>query len=525
MRKKGWVIILLLLHTSVLYAQNWPKVYLGMNAFANGVINNYDKGFLILGTKTNYKLGWIIKTDVNGDKLWDKKIGTGQYTLLPKNIEQTYDNGYIVCGTTSQIGNQYDAFILKLNSCAEPEWCKIIYTPTIPNDLGICVKPVNNEGYLLLGMCNDQNPKNRINLFRFNSVGDLIWHKSYLPDSLVYAEDAYTLMIDYDGFIITGDAYYPNPGMPPGYGVLRPYLIKTDTSGQPLWKTVYWKGGYNSGSGFKSVANSNNYYCAARRSDTSGTDHPELIKLFHNGDTAYSVDLINNSYLGMANQIIPINDTNLIVGVAWSLNNGPGPVGLIKIDTLGNSKADITFLNSETPMAGLAKSIDNKFLSVITNYTPSAHIYAWKVNSNLQLDSNYTKSYLYDSLCPYQINSDTIELNCDIIVDVSNLIIHPETATLVVNPNPASSALTVEFPQYLNINSVNSGIPNTTTLYSWYETKLEIFNVNGVKVLQKIIPKEQQKLDLEVDNWSRGLYLFRLQYNNITVAMKKVLIY
>jgi len=226
----------------------------------------------------------------------------------------------------------------------------------------------------------------------------------------------------------------------------------------------------------------------------------------------------------MANQIIPINDTDLIVGVAWSLNNGPGPVGLIKIDTLGNSKADIYFLNSETTITGLAKSIDNKFLSVTTNYTPSAHIYAWKVNSNLQLDSIYTKPYLYDSLCPYQINSDTIELNCDIIVDVSNLIIHPETATLVVNPNPASSTLTVEFPKYLSITSVNSGIPNTTTVYSWKETTLEIFNVNGEKVFQKIIPKEQDKLELIGINWSRGVYLLRLQYNNNIVAMKKVLI-
>jgi len=43
------------------FAQNWPKVYLGMNAFTNGVISNYDKGYLILGTKTNYKLGWNIK--------------------------------------------------------------------------------------------------------------------------------------------------------------------------------------------------------------------------------------------------------------------------------------------------------------------------------------------------------------------------------------------------------------------------------------------------------------------------------
>ena len=42
---------------------------------SNWVIENYDKGYIILGTKIDYKIGWIIKTDINGNMLWNKKLG------------------------------------------------------------------------------------------------------------------------------------------------------------------------------------------------------------------------------------------------------------------------------------------------------------------------------------------------------------------------------------------------------------------------------------------------------------------
>ncbi|MCX6281821.1 MAG: hypothetical protein NTU51_07655 [Bacteroidetes bacterium] len=159
MKKLLGFIFTICLFISPILAQTWPKTYTTMEAGALWVIQNYDKGYLILGSKFNFKLGWIIKTDINGNMLWNKKIGNGQYEIFVKNIEQTHDNGYIISGTTKQNGNQEDAFILKLNSCGELEWCKIIYTPSIPYDQGWRVKPTLDGGYMLLGLYNDSNPK------------------------------------------------------------------------------------------------------------------------------------------------------------------------------------------------------------------------------------------------------------------------------------------------------------------------------------------------------------------------------
>jgi len=325
-------IVFICLIIPLVHAQNWPKTYTGMNAWADWVIQSYDKGYVILGSKTNYKIGWIIKTDINGNILWEKKINSGQFTIYPGNIEQTLDNGFIIGGTTAQIGNQGDAFILKLNSCAEQEWCKILYTPLIPYDQGRCVKQTLDGGYLLLGSYNDPNPKNRINLFRFDGSGQLLWHYYYPPDSLLFNEDADDIYFDSDGFLLTGSGYYPGPGIPPSYGAIRPYYIKTDTSGITLWKTIYGRETYYWGHAFRTTkGGNNNYYSASRHNDTTGIDYPALVKLFHNGDTSYSANLIQNSYLGLATTINMKDDTTLILGIAWSPINGPGPTGLVSV--------------------------------------------------------------------------------------------------------------------------------------------------------------------------------------------------
>jgi len=506
-------------------AQNWPKIYTGMNAWADYVIQTYDKGYVILGTKTNYKIGWIIKTDINGNILWDKKLGSGQYKIYPENIEQTQDNGFVIGGTTMQLGNHDDAFILKLNSCAELEWCKIFYTPSIDNDLGGCVRQTPDGGYILLGHYNDLNLKNRVNLFRFNSNGQLLWHYSYPPiDTLLFNEDEYDIYVSSDGFLLTGEGYYPGPGIPPGYGAYRPYFIKTDTVGITQWETIYGKGTYFWGQGFQSISNNNNYFSATRHSDTSGYDHPALTKILHNGDTSYSVDLVQNCYLGIANTIVKKDDTTMILGIAWAPDNVNGPVGLVKTDTLGNILQSVIFLNNDATIAAIAKSFDNKYFSVTTDFAPSGHIYAWKVNSNLVYDTNYNHPYLYDSLCPSGIVSDTIIPNCDLIVDIQEPFNNPESTHLKVFPNPTSNHITVEFPKYLELNSGLSNFQATTIYHQWNFTSLEAYNLNGERMFQKDIPKDQVQLEMDVSNWPKGMYFFRLVYNKQSVANEKVIL-
>jgi len=294
-------------------AQQWIKTY-GSGYAAKWVIEDYDKGYIILGTTINNTYGWIIKTDINGNILWNKKIGNGQYLLAVMNIELTSDNGLVIGGTTSKYGNQQDAFILKLNSCGELEWCSDVYTPTIPDDLGWKAKPTYDNGYILLGELNDPNPNLRTNLFKFDGTGHLLWHQKYLPDSAAFEDDGVDLTIDSSGVLITTDCYYPNPGQSGGWE--RFYLIKTDTAGVKQWSTIYGATSYYYGSPLASVECSTGSYYSFGWHDVlnSSNSVPAMIKVLNNGTPSYNKDIISDVGIGGIATATWLNDTTLILG-------------------------------------------------------------------------------------------------------------------------------------------------------------------------------------------------------------------
>ena len=95
---------------------------------------------------------------------------------------------------------------------------------------------------------------------------------------------------------------------------------------------------------------------------------------------------------------------------------------------------------------------------------------------------------------------------------------------MTVFPNPATTYVNVEFPKYLELNSGLSGFHSKTIYLEWNYTTLEAYNLNGMKIFQKDIPKDQTRLAIDVAIWPKGMYFFRLVYNKQTVAGEKVII-
>ena len=126
---RSFCFVLLIFYSLNTRCQEWIRIYgQGQSPYVLYVIEDYDKGYDIFGTINFYKYQWFIKTCINGNILWEKKIGNGVYTVWSGNIEKTTDGGYIICGTWTKFNPSYDAFIIKLNACAEVEWCKTLIT-------------------------------------------------------------------------------------------------------------------------------------------------------------------------------------------------------------------------------------------------------------------------------------------------------------------------------------------------------------------------------------------------------------
>ncbi len=102
----------------------WNKTY-GSGSWAGGafyVEETSDGGFVLAGL--NYKGGWIIRTDSNGNKIWDSSFG-GEGTDFLKCVHETGDGGFIAAGWTRSFGNGLsDMWLIKLDKDGNMLWNK-----------------------------------------------------------------------------------------------------------------------------------------------------------------------------------------------------------------------------------------------------------------------------------------------------------------------------------------------------------------------------------------------------------------
>ena len=81
----------------------WSKIYSSSSdAFGNSVSQTSDGGYVILGkTKSSDKKSWdmyLIKTDSNGDTLWEKRYGENLDNEYGVSVVETTDGGYLLYG-------------------------------------------------------------------------------------------------------------------------------------------------------------------------------------------------------------------------------------------------------------------------------------------------------------------------------------------------------------------------------------------------------------------------------------------
>lgn len=98
----------------------WEQTYGGAwSDEGRSVQQTSDGGYIITGRYTEfsylvlYPKVWLIKTDADGNKLWDKVYGE----YKGHSIQQTADGGYIIAGRSD--GN---AYVIKTDGNGESEW-------------------------------------------------------------------------------------------------------------------------------------------------------------------------------------------------------------------------------------------------------------------------------------------------------------------------------------------------------------------------------------------------------------------
>ncbi len=136
--------------------EQWDKKYdkFGSTEFADEVVQTKDGEFLILGkvAYSNNGGSWLIKTDENGNVLWDKVFKTG---LINYNDLILNDDGTIILTgydqyDTASLYQEGNALISKFDEYGNSLWKKIIVLHL--RDSIICDgQRTNDGGYIFVG--------------------------------------------------------------------------------------------------------------------------------------------------------------------------------------------------------------------------------------------------------------------------------------------------------------------------------------------------------------------------------------
>ena len=117
---------------ALIYNNDHGKIYFWAGY---SVYQTNDGGYIIAGTKYSSEVKflsqivWLIKTDANGNKVWDRTFG-GASTDIGYSVQPTNDGGYIVTGVTESFGSgEKEAWLIKTDAQGNEVWNKTFGRP------------------------------------------------------------------------------------------------------------------------------------------------------------------------------------------------------------------------------------------------------------------------------------------------------------------------------------------------------------------------------------------------------------
>ena len=527
----------------------WPIVYGGnLNTYGVDIDETYDGGYIlsqnILNSGNTFRMGDIIKTDVNGNILWERRIGYTDNTLnYFYNSEVTTDGGVIMIGSTTSIDqcNQedcYDAWIMKLDACGNKEWCKIFSVPGSVED-GVDIVQLPGGNYVaLINYFGYNDDEECIWLFGINPEGELLWQKAFLASNPNYGYYPYgwNLLKTRDGnLFIGGDTYTYSLG---GYWPNQLH-IKTDTAGNEIWGKVWTEdGAYYTGDGFTFAEDPTGMFHSGSKQwsnpDCGECSPGSILHTAADGTSLNYVAYLQHMpmYSGRGRiTSLATPDTNLVIATdIWSEGAGqPDYVTVYKSDTAAEIIKELIIQQNDNGVSKTIVTTDNKIVMVASHWFvggTNADTYVYKLTMDLEYDTVDTRPLVYDYLCPEAVKPmDTIFPDCDIIVGLEEPMHQAERYSLVASPNPASEQLTLTLPDRMMKEWESNGLSSRTLYYTLPDNlQLQFTDALGRMHQTLAVAKGTRQVTVDVSRWPAGVYLARLTGGSTVVADVKVVV-
>ncbi len=338
----------------------WNKTFGGRNIdIANYVTQTKDEEYIIAGYSMSFGAGnfdaWLIKVSADGNEEWNKTFG-GMKEDVASCVVQTVDEGYIITGHTFSYGaGNGDAWLIKTDRNGNEIWNKTFGGKYF--DWASSV--VETNGYILIGTTLSYGAGEQdIWLIKTDRNGNEIWNKTFGGKDTEYGE--YINQTKMGDYVIAGTTASYGPGK---WDI---WLIKIDENGNEIWNKTFGEWDMEQGNCVRQT-NDGGYIITGTSTSftpgdwddivlikTDGNGEEEWIKLFGSGDQDFGasvVQLIDGGYL--------------IAGFTFSIGAGDSDAWLIKTDKNGNEIWNKTFGIRKTDLARcVIQSEDGSYIVV-----------------------------------------------------------------------------------------------------------------------------------------------------------------
>jgi hypothetical protein len=222
--------------------EQWEKTFGGRySEWSSSVRQTSDGGFIIVGDTWSFGAGdvWLIKTDANGNEQWEKTFG-GRYPDRGRSVRQTSDGGFIIVGETTSFGAGWaDVWLIKTDADGNKLWDRTFGGGG--SDWGSSVQQTSDGGFILVGYTTSFGAGGPdVWLIKTDADGNKLWDRTFGGGGSDWGSSVQ--QTSDGGFILVGYTASFGAG---GFDV---WLIKTDADGNKLWDRTFGGGGSDWGS-------------------------------------------------------------------------------------------------------------------------------------------------------------------------------------------------------------------------------------------------------------------------------------
>ncbi len=372
----------------------WTKTYggTGFDEAPFGLAQTQSGNFIVAGKTDSFGANgqdiWVISLDQNGNILWQKRYDKGIVSDEAYAIIPTSDEGLLIIGdTTSNRGNDFDAWLLKLDKNGQIMWQKK-YGDIFNNHA--FAASITYDGYYVAGATvSQENSSYDLWVLKLDFLGNIVWQQSLGGSANDFGRAIITLS---NGCLVAGGTYSF------GAGKEDAWIMRLGTTGNIVWQHTF---GGRSNDVANSITNvGNNFLIGGSTSSFGkGLDDAWLIMLSPSGDIIWE-----KTYGGILREkaiAVASNNNNLFfTGNTSSAGAGSYDMVVAKTDLSGSAtgELEITLSNAtvNTPL----------FLQNNTNFSPYVTT-AIVANTTALSALNFTNDTSHNITLSIKINDET----------------------------------------------------------------------------------------------------------------------